>query len=430
MNVDGMSANHFVNEEIQPFIRWLGNLNAALRRLFGIRLLKLKRKQIEQLVQVDAIPQAFGSAETFHKMLNTFIEEFDANPNLAAMGVWGISDWIQSCFGARKECMNYVARHPEVLQQPIEKPLVILGMHRTGSTLLFNLLHEDERTRSAFMYEMYGPWPHLPVATSRAAQYTDPRMAQLKVRLDQARKIMPKSMIRRDMAHPSIHDMIEEENIIGAHQMNWFTHAPLAGAKFKALLLDEDKDFVFKYTKIYFQMLQTGYAPASHWTLKSPSHLLHLDAFMRTFSDARVVVLHRDPKVTIPSMCYLIEALFGPYWQHNTWDRRTLGPYVFELYQLMTQRLMKYRDTTPQKAGQFLDIRFADLMRDPIEQVQNIYRTFGIRYDAALTKKLQRHMAENPQHRHGKPDYTLEKYGLNAQDIDAHFREYNTRYLT
>lgn len=177
-------------------------------------------------------------------------------------------------------------------------------------------------------------------------------------------------------------------------------------------------------------MLQTGYAPESHWTFKSPSHLLHLDSFMRTFPDARMVVLHRDPKVTVPSMCYLVEGIFGSYWSPNTWDRRTLGPYICELYELMTQRMMKYRAAHPEKAEQFIDIRFTELAADPVQQVQRIYQKFGLRYDDAMTAAMHSHLFSNPKHKHGRPDYTLAQYGLTAESVDARFAEYRARYLT
>lgn len=337
--------------------------------------------------------------------------------------------WAKTCFQSRRECMNYVLANPQVLEQKIEKPVAIMGVNRTGSTLLYNLLHQDERTRSPFMYEMYGDWPHFPSAASRAAQYTDYRMGLLKKVFSQSRMIFPEGIVKRDNVHPGSHDMIEEEVIICSHAMNWFTQSTLAGSQFQNLLFEEDKDFMFKYLKIYLQALQSGYAPASHWTLKSPSHLLHIDSFMRSFPDARVVVLHRDPAATVPSMCYLIEAYFGSYWHHDTWDRRGLGRFVFASYQTMLQRLQRYRDSHPEKTEQFLDIKYTDLEADPIRQVQRVYAKFGIPYDAALTARLQTYLAENRKHKHGKPDYSLAKYGLSAEELNTGFAAYRERYL-
>lgn len=279
------------------------------------------------------------------------------------------------------------------------------------------------------MYEMCGDWPHLPAATSRAAQYQDYRMALLKKRLALGAKLLPEGTAKRDRAHLLSSDMIEEETLIAAHQMNWATYIPLSGARFQELLLDPAKDFVFAYLKIYLQMLQAGFAPESHWTLKSPAHLLHLESFMQAFPDARMVMLHRDPAVTVPSMCYLVEALYGSYFHPGTWDRRTLGPSLSALYQLMTQRLSQYRDAHPEQASQFLDIRFADLEADPIGQVQHIYRTLGIDYHPALTATLQTYLGANKKHPHGKPDYSLAKYGLTPEDIEAGFAQYRNRHL-
>ncbi len=269
----------------------------------------------------------------------------------------------------------------------------------------------------------------MPSASSRAAQYTDPRMALFKRKLDQGRQVLPEGTAKRDQIHATTYDMIEEETIVGSHQLNWLAHVPLVGDPFKDLLFDPDKDFVFKYMKIYFQMLQTGYAPSSHWTLKSPSHLMHIDSFMRSFSDARMVIMHRDPAITVPSMCFLIESIFGSYWKPDTWDRHTLGPFVVELFQKMTQRMMNYRDNHPEKSVQFLDIRFSELEADPISQVQRIYRKFGITYDDKLTIKMKDYLAENKKHKFGKPNYGLAEYGVSPEQIKTAFADYIARYL-
>ena len=419
----------FVNETIYWPLRWLEAVNSFFRRYTGTPVIKLDRQKIAALTRVEHVHEAFGSQEMFHKMVEAFFTEFAANPNLSSMAVLGTTEWAKSCFRARRECMDYVFAHPAVLQQKIEKPVVIMGVNRTGSTLLYNLLHQDERTRSPFMYEMYGDWPHLPSATSRAAHYTDYRMGLLKKVLDQSRTVFPEGIIKRDNIHPGTPDMIEEEFVICGHAMNWFTQSVLVGPQFKTLLLNEDKDFVFKYLRIYLQMLQTGYAPALHWTLKSPSHLLHIDSFMRVFPDARVIVLHRDPEATVPSMCYLIEAYFGCYFRHDTWDRRTLGRFVYDSYQTMLQRLQRYRQSHPEKAEQFLDIKYRDLEADPIQQVQRIYQQFGISYDAALNDRLRAYLTQNKKHKHGKPDYSLAKYGLTGEEIRSGFAAYTECYL-
>jgi hypothetical protein len=430
MNKTEKDDGPFVNETIYWPIRWLGSVDAFLKQHTGKALVKLNRKKIASLIEVAPIHPAFGDQALFQRMIDVFFEGFAANPGISAMGVLGMMEWATSCFGARKECIEYVEAHPEVLAQRIEKPIVVMGMHRTGSTTLFNLLHQDDRTRSPFMYEMYGDWPHIPSALSRAAHFTDPRMMKLKKLFDQGVKFLPEGAAKRNKSHESSYDMIEEEYVITTHVMNWFAHKPLVGDEFKELLFDENKDFVFQYLKIYLQMLQTGYAPSSHWTLKAPSHLLHIDSFMRVFSDARVVLLHRDPAATIPSMCYLIEGVFGCYWHKNTWDRRTLGPYALELCRTMTQRLMKYRDNHPEKASQFLDIQFADLVADPLGQAKHIYETFGITGDESIWKKMQTHLAQEKNHKHGKPDYSLEKYGLTQEEVRSAFVEYTERYLT
>lgn len=429
MEQRGRQDSHFVAVSASWPIRLLNRADAFLKQRTGRALVPLDRQKISSWARVHEVHPAFGDQEPFFRLLQAFFDGFAENPHVSAMGNLAITDWAKSCLRARRECMDYVAAHPEVLGQKIEKPVVIVGMHRTGSTLLYNLLHQDPRTRSPFLYEMYGDWPHLPAATSRAAHYQDDRMERLKKSLAQGAKLLPEGVAKRNRAHLTSHEMIEEDYVITSHQMNWLTHSVLSGARFRELTFDPAKDFVFAYLKIYLQVLQTGYAPASHWTLKAPSHLLHLESFMRAFPDARVVMLHREPAETVPSMCYLMEALYGDYLRPYTWDRRTLGPFISALYQLMTQRLSQYRDAHPDKAAQFLDIPFAELEADPVGQVQRIYSTLGIDYEPALTATLQSYLQANKKHPHGKPSYSLAKYGLTPEEVEAGFAQYRARYL-
>jgi hypothetical protein len=423
------SGDRFVNENVWWPVRWTETVNRVLQRSVGFSLAKVDRKKITELIRVQHVHEAFGNQDQFRQLLESFLAGFEANQHLSAVGYFSINSYAMTSLQARKECMDYVFAHPDVLNQKLEKPVVITGMHRTGSTLLFNLMHQDERSRSTFMYETYGNWPHMPSASSRAAHYTDPRMASLKQLLAQAEKIFPEGTAKRNKAHRTSYDMIEEETIIVAHQLNWHMQAVLSGKEYKDLLFDMNKEYVFKYLRIYLQMLQTGYAPASHWTLKAPSHLLHIDSFMEAFPDARVVVLHRDPKATIASVSYLAEALFGSYWQPNTWDRHAIGSFAVELYKTMLERLMRYRDAHPEKDHQFLDIKFSDLEADPITQVQSIYRKFGIEYENSLTAKMQAYLTENKKHKYGKPDYSLAHYGVSPESIEKQFAEYVGRYL-
>lgn len=421
--------DRFVNEQVWWPLRWTEAAHRFAQEKFGVTFFQMSRNKYAELTRVAHIHEAFGAQDPFHQMLDTYFDELLANRNLSMFAHIALDFWVRSCLRARKECMEYVSSHPEVLEQKIEKPLVITGMHRTGTTLLYNLLHQDERTRSTFMYEIYGDWDHMPSASSRAAHDEDPRMGRLKQLVVTAEKLFPEGTTKRNNAHPATHDMIEEDYLITTHQMNWFTHATLTGKNFQGLVFDPNKDFVFKYLKIYLQMLQTGYAPASHWTLKAPSHLLHIDSFMKSFPDARMVILHRDPKTTVGSLCYLIESIHGSYWHPNTWEKQAIGVFAVELYQAMLQRMMRYRDNHPDKADQFLDIAYSDLETKPMAQVQAIYENFGISFEDSLAVKMQNYLRENKKHKHGKPDYSLAAYGVSPQMIETQFAEYIERYL-
>lgn len=427
-------SKYFVNCPSYWPLQFVLDCNLFIKFCFGGEgFMPINEKTFENLInEIDQdVHESFGSQSSFHRGLALFYDGLKRNYFLGGMAHLGLNSFVKSSLLQRKKVFTYVSNNPDVLNQNIGNPLVIMGLNRSGTTLLYNLLHTDLNSRSPFFYEIYGEYDHFPPATSRAAQYTDPRVKKIKDLFQLNEKLFPILADMQAKCHEVLPDSIEEDVIICEHQHHYFTHVPLVkdNGEFNRFILEPNKDYVYKYLKIYLQILQTGYTPQSHWTLKSPSHMLHLNCLINIFPGAKMIVCHRDPSESIPSFCYLIESVFGCYWESNTWDRRNLGTFVTELYKEMTERMMVFRDEHTELESQFIDIRFSDLIANPVRAVTIIYSKYGLEMPTYMPNKMNEYLAKNKMHKHGKPATSLEEYGLIKEVLDVEFSRYKDRFL-
>lgn len=146
------------------------------------------------------------------------------------------------------------------------------------------------------------------------------------------------------------------------------------------------KKDMYQFLKIYYQIMQSGFAPEHHWILKAPFHCLYLNDLEREIPDMRMVFTHRDPKETVASYCALQEAFIAHLYYDGVWDRREIGKFVLEFLSLFTKRsLVWQKKTDPSK---YINIHYLETVKNPIETVKKIYNHFGygdLRYSIIVT---------------------------------------------
>jgi hypothetical protein len=160
------------------------------------------------------------------------------------------------------------------------------------------------------------------------------------------------------------------------------------------------------------------------WVLKSPSHLGYLATVRRTFPDAVIVQCHRDPCQAVASYASLVLAVRSP----NS-DRVSLpavGRHALDRCAVAMQRALDARDGAGGVG--FVDLAYTDLVADPVGAVRHLYSRLGRELEAGMAAALARWVAENPQHKHGRHDYTLEQFGLSRADVSSRLAEYEQRF--
>ncbi|KCV70845.1 hypothetical protein H696_03202 [Fonticula alba] len=418
-------SNHFPRgPNYRPHFRVLAMIYRAMYRL-GLRPGAINIQHYHDLI--DSAPSKhFGPQDDCHRSLRIFTRGVEANPNISAIGRIMVRSALTRCLNARFNVMKFVDEHPEIVDVKIDRPIIIVGLPRTGSTLLQGLMSRDPASRSPYFFEMiqfHNPTP----PTTKEGFATDPRIKMTEDRLKTLDSLAPGSVAEMSKSHPARAFIVDEELMIMFHQLVLEFYLLAAGDEFFNTFVDcTHKEYAYIYTKRFIQMMQWSWAPDSHWVLKSPFHSLYMEDLMKQFPDARIVITHRNVHSVVPSFAKLIEVQAWQFFEDATVDRRIAGRYAVIASQKMIEGVERFRKfhtgTKP------FDCRYPELVKDPVAMVKRIYDHFDMDFTPAFENALRSFINDNPQGKHGRNTYTLEDFGLSAQELDETFAEYQAQY--
>jgi hypothetical protein len=315
----------------------------------------------------------------------------------------------------RLRVTDYWKRHPELAAQRIERPLIVLGMPRSGTTLTSYLLDQDPARRSLLVWEAFDSVPPPTTETLR----TDARCL---ARLEAQRREWESAP---GQVRPHVEFADGPTECLRLHAADfkalwWEAFMPVP--EYSRWMMDVDMTSAYAYERQVLQVLQSQ-APGT-WSLKMPSHALHIEWVLKAFPDARFVWTHRDPYRSLNSLF----SMKSRAWQRGTGDPG-LGwlreHYVGQLSEHVN-RPRRLRERIGD--AQFYDLHYADLVRDPIEAMQRLYRWAGDGFTPDVEARMSSWLEENPQGRFGKHDYSLEQFGLTKAALEPYFGDYVSAY--
>lgn len=401
----------------RPFpLRLLNGVGRAVRAV-GIPLLDLDAEGLCARATRATGLDDFGD-ERFHEPLRRLLDGFEREAALTLLGrIIARADLVRLLENRLRMQAAHV-RHPEIAAGKIERPLVIVGLPRTGTSILHELLAQDPANRVPMTWEVMHPHP----PPERATYESDPRIAAVDAQLAGVDRIIPgfKRM------HPMGATLPQECVALTAHDfasMLFTTTHRLPS--YQAWLDRADLRWVYASHRRQLQYLQWK-CPAERWVLKSPGHLWALDALFREYPDARVVQTHRDPLRVVASLASLVAVLRSM--ASDAIDRHEIGREWTELLARGLARATAVRDARPPDAPAIFDVHFRELMRDEIGMVRRIYAHFDLELSADAEARMRRFLAANPKDKHGAHRYTLADAGLDAAAERERYRAYEERY--
>jgi hypothetical protein len=309
-------------------------------------------------------------------------------------------------------------QHPAIDDVPIKRPIFITGLPRTGTTLLHRLLALDPCVRVVLTWEAMYPCPPLAARSNGI----DPRVR----RVERQVRWFHRMLKHINRVHPIDAHLPEECLILFSHSFLSFqfetTHRLPAYLEW---LLTQDLRPAYQIHKRILQHLQWRY-PKKHWVLKAPAHLFDLDALFSVYSDACVIMTHRDPVEVSASNASLTATLRSAF--SDDVDLAELGPECSKRWAEGVTRAMRARDNGHVPAERCLDVYYIDLLSDPVGTVKKVYSCFDLPFPEGLEEKIHLFTQAHPKNQFGRHRYRLEDFGLTIGGEKTRYATYRERF--
>jgi hypothetical protein len=392
-------------------LNWTG---AQVAR-FGPELPSLSPSSVITAAAKKAGSDDFGS-DSYREPLEVYLRACEEEAELTTFGRLLVSKMLASALANRIELQRWSEEHPEVREGRIERPWIIVGLPRTGTSLLSILLGLDPVARPLLQWEAAHPVP--PTTLEEAAE--DPRIARHAKDLDGLMKLNPplKAM------HPFGSTVAEECVAIFMYDVRALALETQAHVPTYARWLEHaDMTSAYAQHRLALQTLQSR-QPTERWILKTPNHLWHLAAMLAAYPDARVIWTHRDPGPVVTSLASLANA-----GQRVLTSRKDPRPTAEEWKRKCAFALRSAMDFD-EKAdeGWCQHLHYDALVANPVAAVRRLYAAFGEEVGSLHVRRMEAFLEDRPQDAFGRHRYNPTDFGWTYPELAEEFKDYTERY--
>ncbi len=364
----------------------------------------------------------FG-ADDFITRLDLLIDEWDNDNGLTGIGRLSLRNKLLSFAKSRLLIHDLLQRHPEIHEQKIERPIIVAGLPRSGTTHLLNLMAADKRLRSLPLWESYEPVAMPGEAASHDEH--DPRFIRCQEQWQMMQQMTPYLAAMHPMNPEHIHEELE---LMGpdfaSYNFEWLSHSP----RWRDHYLRNDQTPHYQYLKTVLKILQwqdqqrLGSAyQARRWVLKCPQHMEQLPVLKATFPDATIAVTHRDPVAVIQSAVTMLA--YGQRINRRQVIAYELLDYWRERISTLLNRCLQDRPALDD--AQSIDVPFHDFMADDLAMIRRIYNKADLKFTDETNTALSQYLADHPRGKEGRVIYHLERdFGVKPEDLRKHFAFY------
>ncbi len=400
--------------------------------LFGARAFRAvdaMLKEFDSAAPLDELLGTDADLKQIRKLAASYWEGIDSNPFLNPIGRFLLKKGGLNGLRNRRKVLQYYHANNQFIETngQLKAPVIVTGLPRSGTTLLHRLLSEDPNTRSPYAFEMGAP---LPPMTSDANPLEDRRIKSVEADISTLTRLVPGFLEKYAESHAtSATDKEESFIFMISHNGISVLNIMSAGRAFVDQCLEiEDKRPLFRYERMFFTMLD-AYRPAkSHWTLKDPLYALFFPVLFGEYPDARVVLTHRNPLVTLPSVCRLLESWSISFDKDGSFDKHSFGQFIKTVNEGCLMIPLSYRKENPEREDQIFDCLYEDLFSDPMAMVKRIYERFSLEYTEEFEDRMKVYLANNKQGKYGRHKYSLEEYGFDGESLYQEYKDYMEHY--
>jgi hypothetical protein len=408
---------HRIDDFARPRLPWpVRAANTLARPLSGW----LGRVAVDELMSTACKRTGlsdFGD-DAFREPLAVLTGAIARETHLTPLGRVMARQFLLQLLGNRLRAEDLIRRNPQILDEEVRAPIFIVGLPRTGTTHLHNLVSQDPRLRSLPYWESLEPVPEVGRRGDPAAD--DPRMRRCDMALRFQHYVMPLFALMHEMTSKGPHEEIQlmamdfstmlfETMYQVPSYRDWYKHSNQTGP--------------YRYLRRMLQMLQWLRGP-KHWSLKSPQHLEQVAPILAAFPDASIVQTHRDPLRILASLCTM--TAYSLRMQNDRIDPHAVGRYWSERLEDLLRAAVVQRALIPD--DQVMDVHFHEFMADDVATAERVLDFAGQPVSAAAHAAIENYLAANPRGKHGTVVYDLRDFGIDADERRAALRFYQERF--
>jgi Sulfotransferase family len=354
----------------------------------------------------------FGEGD-FMEPLSRLLESCHAQAGLNLIGKFALRSDITQQLCNRLLIDRDRKTHPGATREKIRQPLFIVGLPRTGTTLLHTLLAADPEHRAPLTWEVMEPAARDPEEQSRQIRRVEKNMNWLKwmapdfCRVHATGARLPQECV--SLMSPSfLSDQFDTMFDVPAYRQ-WY--------------LRQDFSPAYQFHYWFLQYLQHG-SPPRRWILKAPTHMFALPALLSVYPDAIFVQAHRPPLQAIASVSSLITILRRIF--SDRVDAHEIGAEALRYWSETLNRFMQERDRL--LAGRACDLLYRDIQHDPLAAIARIYDHFGWTLSADAESRMHLVLARQPRELRSFHRYDPLQFGFRTQQEEELFGNYCDRF--
>lgn len=394
----------------------VGLLNAGGRAmdLAGLQRPSLERDSLFAQARRRTGLQDFGDWE-FGEALDRLLHSYQTESNLTTLGRIAVRELVVSLLENLLYMEDELKRQPAIAQEPIDRPTFIIGLPRTGTTLLHGLMSEDPENRVPLTWEVMYPsrFPNTEAGIAEARRLTSSRLGWANRLAPQFKKI-----------HPIAPDLPQECIAITALVfMSIQFHTTHDVPTYENWFEQDSQALAYRFHRRLLQHLQHR-RPGGRWVLKAPGHLFALDALLAEYPDARIIQTHRDPLRVMASMASHATVLRKAF--SDRADPRRIAADWTHRWSTALNHFLAVRDRAVSE--KFLDVSYEEIESQPLGAVRRIYDFLDWPLTSEAEGAMQAFLDANPKNKHGAHKYSLAEYGLSRSDELVRFAEYCKRF--
>ncbi|MEN3220308.1 sulfotransferase [Mycolicibacterium porcinum] len=397
-------------------------LSQAQRQILEYTETRRVELDIEAML-ADAVSQAgvtdLADTAGFGDRLSAHVAAIEADTGLTQLARMALRGRVVRLLRNRLSLTDLIKRYPEIESIPIERPFIVVGMPRSGTTHLVNLIAADPGRRALPYWESQEPIP----ALGRGADVygVDPRYARVKAEHDALMASTPLVAAMHDRFPEAIEEEVELLDLdMASYVLEWHARVP----DWRDYYLGLDQGGHYAYLKKVLQALTFLRGPRT-WVLKSPQHCEQLGPLMATFPDATVAFTHRDPVAVIQSAITMMA--YGDRMRRTSIDPGWLVDYWSDRVHRLLSACVRDRELVP--ADRSIDVAFHHLNGNEMPLLEQLYDRGGVALTAKARKRFQQYLDGNPRGKHGRIRYDLQRhFGVSADELRGRFDFYFNRF--